>query len=135
VPGLDADDIRDMFATIGPIEVRRMFSGAGVYADGTIFALIIGGVLYLKADERNAAAFDREGLEPFSFVTGNGRRTITSYRRIPDRLYDDPEELAVWATEALAAARRKQAAKMRPADRPAAQRVRQARPTTRKERP
>jgi DNA transformation protein len=29
-----------------------------------------------------------------------------SYRRMPDRLYDDPDELAAWAGAALAAARR-----------------------------
>jgi DNA transformation protein len=29
-----------------------------------------------------------------------------SYRRMPDRLYDDPDELAFWAREALAAAGR-----------------------------
>ena len=29
-----------------------------------------------------------------------------SYRRMPDRLYDDPDELATWARAALAAAGR-----------------------------
>jgi DNA transformation protein len=29
-----------------------------------------------------------------------------SYWRLPDRLYDDPDELATWARESLAAARR-----------------------------
>jgi DNA transformation protein len=29
-----------------------------------------------------------------------------SYRRMPDRLYDDPDELALWARDALAAAGR-----------------------------
>jgi DNA transformation protein len=31
-----------------------------------------------------------------------------SYWRLPDRLYDDPEELAAWARRALAIARRRQ---------------------------
>jgi DNA transformation protein len=34
-----------------------------------------------------------------------------SYRRMPDRLYDDPDELAAWARAALAAARRRTARK------------------------
>ena len=29
-----------------------------------------------------------------------------SYRRMPERLYDDPDELATWARAALAAAQR-----------------------------
>jgi DNA transformation protein len=35
-----------------------------------------------------------------------------SYRRMPDRLYDDPDELAAWAREALAAAGRGRAGAM-----------------------
>jgi DNA transformation protein len=30
-----------------------------------------------------------------------------SYRKMPERLYDDPDELAQWAARALAAAQRK----------------------------
>jgi DNA transformation protein and related proteins len=49
-------------------------------------------------------AFEREQLEPFTYATKDGRRGVVSYRRIPDRLYDDPDELATWARAALAAA-------------------------------
>jgi DNA transformation protein len=100
------DDIRELFSVFGPVTVRRMFGGAGIYADGTMFALIAGGVIYLKADEQNAPAFERENLPPFTYTTKDGKRGVMSYRRMPDRLYDDPEELAAWARDALAAARR-----------------------------
>ena len=84
-----------------------MFGGAGIYADGTMFALVADGVIYLKADEQNAPAFEREELEPFTYATKDGKRGVMSYRRMPDRLYDDPDELATWARAALAAARPK----------------------------
>jgi DNA transformation protein and related proteins len=100
------DDIRELFSVFGPVEVRRMFGGAGIYAEGRMFALVSDGVVYLKADERNAPAFERERLEHFTYATRAGRRGVMSYRRMPDRLYDDPDELAVWARDALAAARR-----------------------------
>jgi DNA transformation protein len=100
------DDIRELFAAFGPVAVRRLFGGAGIYAQGMMFALVHQGVIYLKADGQNAAAFEREGLGPFTYATREGRRELASYRRMPDRLYDDPEELAAWARDALAAARR-----------------------------
>ena len=100
------DDIRELFSVFGPVEVRRMFGGAGIYADGTMFALVHAGVIYLKADEHNTPAFEREQLEPFTYKTKAGRRGVMSYRRMPDRLYDDPNELATWARAALAAAGR-----------------------------
>ena len=100
------DDIRDLFFAFGPVTVRRMFGGAGIYADGMMFALVADGVIYLKADEQNVPAFERENLPPFTYATKDGKRGVMSYRRMPDRLYDDPEELATWARDALAAARR-----------------------------
>src|SRR5262245_9514569 len=83
-----------------------MFGGAGIYADGTMFALIADGVIYLKTDAQNATAFESEQLPPFTYSTRDGKRGVMSYRRMPDRLYDDPEELAIWAHQAFAASRR-----------------------------
>jgi DNA transformation protein len=97
------DDIVELFSVFGPVSVRRMFGGAGVYADDTMFALIADGVIYLKSGDSNVAMFEAEGLPPFTFMR-KGERMVTSYRRMPDRLYDDPEELAVWARGALAVA-------------------------------
>jgi len=87
-----------------------MFGGAGIFADGMMFALAFDGVIYLKADEHTVPAFEREGLAPFTY-TRKGERTSLSYWRMPDRLYDDPDELAAWARDALAVARRGQTRK------------------------
>jgi DNA transformation protein len=100
------EDIGELFAAFGTVTVRRMFGGAGIYAEETMFALVHDGVIYLKADAQSAPDFERENLAPFTYTTKGGKRGVMSYRRMPDRLYDDPDELAVWAREALAAARR-----------------------------
>jgi len=110
---MSPDDIRELFRAFGPVDVRRLFGGSGIYADETMFALVHDGVIYLKVDEANARAFDREGLAPFSYRRGGKHAALTSYRRIPDRLYDDPDELAVWARTALAAAGRRGSSKRR----------------------
>lgn len=101
---MDAEFIRDLFSSFRPVTVRRMFGGAGIYADDVMFALIAGEVIYLKAGESNEADFVAEDLPPFTYQAGNGKRAIMSYRRMPDRLYDDPDELAQWAARALQAA-------------------------------
>ncbi len=106
VAALTPDDIRELFSAFGNVTVRRMFGGAGLYLEATMFALVHEGVIYLKADDHNAEAFERESLPPFTYKTKAGKRGVMSYRRMPERLYDDPEELAVWAREALSAARR-----------------------------
>ena len=98
---MSPDDIQELFCVFGPVSVRRMFGGAGIYADGTMFALVAGSVIYLKTDDVNTPAFERENLAPFTYETKHGKHGVTSYRRMPDRLYDDPEELAAWARAAL----------------------------------
>ena len=46
-PSWDSDFIVELFAVFGPVSVRRMFSGAGVFADGLMIALVVDGVIYL----------------------------------------------------------------------------------------
>ena len=102
----DTDFLTELFAGFGPVAVRRMFSGAGVFADGLMIALVVDSVIYLKADDSFVPLFEREGQAPFSYKTRDGKRTLNSYWRMPERLYDEPDELAEWARLALAAARR-----------------------------
>jgi len=108
---LDAEFIRDLFAQFGPVTVRRMFSGAGIFRDGLMFGLIIRDVIYLKADEATIAGFEREGCAPFTYTRGksSGRPSqhALPYWRLPERLYDDSDELAVWARQAFEAAERR----------------------------
>jgi DNA transformation protein and related proteins len=108
---LTPDHISELFAQFRPVTVRRLFGGAGLYADGVMFAILSKDVIYLKADDGTRAAFEREGCAPFSYRARAGQRAIMSYWRMPERLYDDPDELAVWAERALAVAQRSSEAK------------------------
>jgi DNA transformation protein len=112
---MDAEAVKELFAAFGPVSVRRMFGGQGIFVDGMMIALIARDVIYLKADSETIPAFEQEGLAPFSYATRNGEHTLTSYWRMPDRLYDDTEELACWASAAQAAALRRALAPRRAA--------------------
>jgi DNA transformation protein len=98
--------LQDQLRGMGSVSVRRLFGGAGLYAAGTMFALVSDETLYLKADETTRADFEAEGMQPFSYATKDGRNTLMSYWRAPERLFDDPDEMLAWATRALAAAKR-----------------------------
>ena len=54
----DFDFLTELFAGFGPVAVRRMFSGAGVFADGLMIALVVDGVIYLKADDSFIPLFE-----------------------------------------------------------------------------
>jgi DNA transformation protein len=103
---MDRDFLIDLFSDFGPVTIRRMFSGFGISADGTNFALALRGGLYLRADEQTIPRFDAEGSKPFQYQTRTRTVTVASYWQLPERLYDDPEELTGWARAALATAER-----------------------------
>jgi DNA transformation protein len=111
---MDAETVRELFREFGPVDVRRMFGGSGLFVGDRMIALISRDIIYLKADGETIPAFEREGLAPFSYATRNGEHKLTSYWRMPDRLYDDPEELALWARRAHEAALRAASRKEKP---------------------
>jgi len=110
---VDAEFIRDLFQPFGAVTVRRMFGGAGLFADDVMFGLVSGGQIYLKADATTVTWFERECCGPFEYSTKHGKRALTSYWRLPDRLYDNADELAQWARHAVQAAHEVAASKPR----------------------
>ncbi|KRP96093.1 competence protein TfoX [Bradyrhizobium pachyrhizi] len=116
---MDREFLTDLFADFGPVTLRRMFSGYGISADGTNFALALRAGLYFRADEQTIPQFEAEGCGPFQYQTRSKTVTVNSYWQLPARLFDDSEELAVWARSALGAAQRA-ALRKRPRKRAAA---------------
>ena len=103
---MDRDFLIDLFADFGPVTIRKMFSGFGISADGTNFALALRAGLYFRADEQTIPQFEAEGSTPFQYQTRVKTVIVNSYWQLPARLFDDSEELVQWARAALAAAQR-----------------------------
>ena len=107
---MNADSIKELFAPFGAVEVKRMFGGAGVYADGLCFAIESGGEVFLKVDSETEAAFSGARSSPFVY-NARGKPMTTSFWRLPSEAYDEPEALRHWAALGLEAARRVAAVK------------------------
>ena len=108
---MDREALAELFAELGPVTIRRMFSGHGISVDGVTFALALRGVVLLKVDDATRPRFETEGSRPFQYEARGRTVTVNSYWSLPERLYDDPEQLAEWARVAIAAAHRSAAAK------------------------
>jgi DNA transformation protein len=104
VSGL-VDALPDLLRGLGPIRVRRMFGGHGVYAGDLFFAIVADGVLYLKADAVSAPQFAARGLARFTYVK-QGRTLSMAYYEAPGEVYDDPDEALHWGRLAVEAASR-----------------------------
>lgn len=103
--------VRELFAPMGPVLIKRMFGGAGVYAEGLMFALLADETIYIKTDDALKAALRAEGCGPFVWIPDSGPRkgehVELSYWRMPDAALDDPNLATMWARKALAVSRAK----------------------------
>jgi len=105
--------VQEALEPLGAVTMRKMMGGATLYLDGTIFAILDEGELWLKADSESDAIWDAERCEKFSVTFKDGKVDVMNYRRAPQDVYDDPEALQRWAALAVAAGARG-AAKKRP---------------------
>jgi DNA transformation protein len=111
---VDPEFIRELFAPFRPVTVRRMFRSAGIFCDGVMFGLVSDGTIFLKVDDSTIPDFEREGSRAFTYTRSQrAGRVALPYWRLPERLYDDPDELAIWAGRAFAIAERKKFATRR----------------------
>jgi DNA transformation protein len=112
------DFVKELFAGMGPVQVKRMFGGAGGYADGRMFLLIADDAIYLKVDAPLRAELREEGSAPFIWIPENGPRkgehVEMGYWRLPDAALDDPDEAVRWGRKALAVAKAKAALTRKP---------------------
>jgi DNA transformation protein len=106
--GRDAlgETLLELLAPRGPVHIRRMFGGSGIFLDGLMFGLVADDVLYFKADAETTPAYESEGLEPFRYARSDGRVTVMSYWQVPERLLDEPDEMVAWGRKAVDTARR-----------------------------
>jgi len=102
---MDAGSIREVFAELMPVRVRRMFGGHGIYDGERMFALEAGGELYLKTDALTQGRFVAAGSAPFTYHK-QGRAMPMSYWRLPEAALDDLDMLREWTGLALEAAGR-----------------------------
>lgn len=101
-----AEFLREQLAPLGPVAMRRMFGKTGVFCGGVMFGMVTDNMLYLRVDEHNRTAFkEAEAFPPLNYEK-KGSTIDLSFWRAPERLFDDPDELVVWARVALEAARR-----------------------------
>jgi DNA transformation protein len=101
-PGL-RDYLFDVLAPLGKIETKLFFGLDGIKAGGAMLGFVLDQKIYFRTDEGSRSAYTKEGGKPFTFDKA-GELIVTSYYAVPDRLYDEPEELARWAQRARVAA-------------------------------
>jgi DNA transformation protein len=103
---MDNDEIEEMFSGLGPVSIRRMFGGKGVYHRGLIIGIELRGEMLLKSDAVSAPQFEAAGARRWSHDGKQGKAVKMPYWTIPEEAFDDPELMAGWVRLAYEAALR-----------------------------
>jgi DNA transformation protein len=103
---MEQSDIEEMFSALGPVTIRPMFGGKGVYFKGNIIAVEFHGDILLKADAMSAPAFEAAGATRWAYEGRAGKPVNMPYWSIPADAFDDPDIMARWVRLAHEAALR-----------------------------
>lgn len=86
------------------LHARRMFGGVGLYAGEVFFGIVAYDRLWFKVDDSNRVDYEARGMGAFKPFPD--RPTTMSYYEVPVDLFDDAEELRIWAMRSVAISRR-----------------------------
>ena len=89
---------------IAPLQTNRFFGGIGISNGFVQFAMMMGNSLYFVVDAETRPKYEQAGMQPFSYLTKKGRIQVRRYFELPEDVLTDPEQLRLWANEAMQAA-------------------------------
>ncbi len=98
------DFVAELLTPLGPVSLRRMFGGVGVFHDGLMVALLASDTLYFKVDDDNRGDFEAAGSGPFQYQAKGATRGLTSYYQVPPEVLEDAEDCLAWGRRAVDAA-------------------------------
>jgi DNA transformation protein and related proteins len=101
--------VLEQLSGVGRLTTRRMFGAVGIYRGEVFFAIISSDVLYFKVGDANRADYERRGARQFHPYRDRPQLSM-NYYEVPADILEDPEECALWAERAIAAAVAKAAA-------------------------
>ena len=95
---MDEDYLKDLFEPIGPITIKRMFGGQGIYGPHGIFAIVAFDKLFVKGDEQSAPTYEAAGMERWGYESPKtGKISMMPYWQVPDDALEDAEAMTPWA--------------------------------------
>ena len=97
--------VHDLLGARPGIASRAMFGGWGLYSDGLIFAIIVEGELFFKADEESRRVFEAQGSRQFTYTT-RARPTPVGmpYWLVPEGVLEDSDVFDDWVALAIRSA-------------------------------
>lgn len=85
-----------MFSSLGPVTIKKLFGGKGVYHRGIIIAIELRDEMMLKGDEVTAPLLEEAGARRWNYEGRKGKEINMPYWSVPEDAFDDPDVMARW---------------------------------------
>lgn len=109
----------ELIGGFGPVDIRKMFGGAGVYRNGVGFGILDDDTFFIKADTAFGAELKKQGCKPWSYsVKKDGTVRDIAYWSLPETALDDGDEASGLARRSYAIAVKAAAEKAKKPARP-----------------
>lgn len=96
------DYVLEQLDELDGLSWRPMFSGTGVYLDGTFFGIISDGAVYFRVNDKTRKQYEDAGARHFQPSEDFESK---KYFEVPAEVLDNPRELQTWARQAMQAKR------------------------------
>lgn len=97
-----------LFESLGKIKSRSMFGGFGLFADETMFALVVNDHLHIRADKHTSKEFEQQGYQPYVYKK-RGFPVVTKYFSLTDDVSVNQETILSMAKTSLGYAKEEKA--------------------------
>lgn len=105
---MDDARIAEFFVSVGPVSIRPVFGGKGIYLHGKIIAFQRKDELLVKGDRKSGARIEKAGGTHMSYRRRKGARQTVylPYWSVPPSAYHDADEMARWVKMGVEASKR-----------------------------
>lgn len=94
------DYVLEQLNNLDGVSWRPMFSGTGLYLEGTFFGIISDGAVYFRVDDATRKQYEAAGTRHFQ---PSDDFESKKYFEVPSEILDNPQELQQWARQAARA--------------------------------
>jgi DNA transformation protein len=89
------DYVKSVLSRLEGFRIRKMFGGAGLFIDGTIFGIVYETEVYLKTNDEIEGVFIEKGMGRFNPFPGRGGKM--PYFEVPPDVLEDEKGFLEWS--------------------------------------
>ncbi len=93
--------VKELLLPLGELSEGVFFGGFSFKSGSKQFAMIMGNTLYFCVNDQTRKKYQSLHMVPFSYSTKKGIVNVNKYFSVPEELFENEEDLIIWAKEAI----------------------------------